>query len=336
MQPLLNLRNVSKHFLLRSSLLGRMLAGQKDRTVHAVNRVSLELYENETLGLVGESGSGKSTLARAAIRLSEPTSGSIKYRGEEISHLKGHRLRNLHKEMQIIFQNPYSSLNPRKSIRQIIAAALEVRGVRDIREQEIMTKALLKRVSLPERFIDAYPHQLSGGQRQRISIIRALAVRPKIIIADEPVSALDVSVQAQIIRLLEDLKQEFHLTYLFIAHDLRVVWHISDRVAVMYLGKVVEVGKGDEIFNAPRHPYTRALLAAIPRLDSRQDGGDRLMLKGSVPSPLKPPTGCFFHTRCPERLGDICERIEPRWTEFSPTHRSACLQYGDSVEEELS
>ncbi|MFH2099944.1 MAG: ABC transporter ATP-binding protein [Pseudomonadota bacterium] len=328
MKPLLTVQNLTKHFFLRSTLLGKILAGQKERVVHAVNGVDLDVFENETLGLVGESGSGKSTLGRVAIRLSEPTGGRIFFQGEEIGHVNGGRLRKLRKEMQVIFQNPYSSLNPRKTVRQIIGAALEVRGVSGIEEQEAEIKSLLRRVSLPERFIEAYPHQLSGGQRQRISILRALAVRPRLIIADEPVSALDVSVQAQIIRLLEDLKREFNLTYLFIAHDLRVVWHISNRVAVMYLGKVVEIGQGDEIFSDPKHPYTRALLAAIPRLDRRRGARDRIVLEGTVPSPLKVPSGCYFHTRCPEKKGDLCERDQPGFTEISPTHKVACLHYG--------
>ncbi|MBW1722867.1 MAG: ABC transporter ATP-binding protein [Deltaproteobacteria bacterium] len=336
MKPLLSVQDLTKHFPLRASLIGRLLTGQKDRLVHAVNGVTLDIYENETLGLVGESGSGKSTLGRVAIRLSEPTSGRISFLGDDISYVGGSRLRRLRKEMQVIFQNPYSSLNPRKSVRQIIGAALEARGVNDFEEQESEIISLLKRVSLPTRFIDAYPHQLSGGQRQRISIIRALAVRPKLIIADEPVSALDVSVQAQIIQLLEELKKEFHLTYLFIAHDLRVVWHISNRVAVMYLGKVVEIGESDEIFQYPHHPYTKALLSAIPRLDRRRGIQERLVLKGTVPSPLDPPTGCYFHTRCPEKKGRICEVQTPGWTEISKTHRVACFHCSDTAVGEKS
>jgi oligopeptide/dipeptide ABC transporter ATP-binding protein len=332
MKSLLSIQNLTKHFPLRSSLIGRLLAGQKDRLVHAVNGVTLDIFENETLGLVGESGSGKSTLGRVAIRLSEPTTGRISFLGEDVSHVEGGRLRRLRKEMQVIFQNPYSSLNPRKSVRQIVGAALEVRGVKDYDEQEDEIVSLLRRVSLPVRFIDAYPHQLSGGQRQRISIIRALAVRPRLIIADEPVSALDVSVQAQIIKLLEELKKDFHLTYLFIAHDLRVVWHISNRVAVMYLGKVVEIGKSDDIFNNPSHPYTKALLSAIPRLERRGGVRDRLVLKGTVPSPLNPPKGCYFHTRCPEKKGRICEEQTPGWTEIGQTHLAACFHCSDAVE----
>ena len=298
MTPLLRLHEVHKHFPLPASLLAKLLAGQKDRLVHAVDGVSLDIPANQTLGLVGESGSGKSTLGRVAIRLLEPTSGKVEFNGEDISSLKGAGLRRIKRQMQVIFQNPYSSLNPRKTVRQIVGAALEMREVKDPGQQEAEISRLLSRVSLPQRFIEAYPHQLSGGQRQRISIIRALAVQPRLIVADEPVSALDVSVQAQIIALLEELRQEYQLTYLFIAHDLRVVKHISDNVAVMYLGRLVETGRAEEIFNDPRHPYTRALLSAIPRLRKRQGGpsaggaqGNRALAPGSaaglrLPHPL--------------------------------------------------
>lgn len=329
MMSLLSFENVTKHFFLPSSLLGRVLGGQRDRVVHAINDVSLELNENETLGLVGESGSGKSTLGRVGIRLLKPTSGKVVFQGEDISTVDGSRLRKIRREMQIIFQNPYSSLNPRKTIRQIVGAALKVRGTQDLKEQEKEIRQLLRRVSLPERFIDAYPHQLSGGQRQRISIIRALSVQPKLIVADEPVSALDVSVQAQIIRLLEDLKKEFRLTYLFIAHDLRVVYHISDRVAVMYLGRLAEVAGTEDLYKAPMHPYTRALLAAIPKIE-RTGVKERSVLKGSVPSPLDPPQGCYFHTRCPEKIGPRCEQAVPGWTHVSGGHRVACFRYGET------
>lgn len=329
MMPLLSFENVTKHFPLPSTLLGRVLAGRRDRLVHAVNDVTLELNENETLGLVGESGSGKSTLGRVGIRLLKPTAGRVFFQGEDISTAEGRRLQKIRREMQVIFQNPYSSLNPRKTIRQIVGAALKVRGIRDLKQQEEEICRLLRRVSLPARFIDAYPHQLSGGQRQRISIIRALAVRPKLIVADEPVSALDVSVQAQIIRLLEELKQEFRLTYLFIAHDLRVVYHISDRVAVMYLGRLAEVAETEELYKAPMHPYTRALLAAIPKLE-RTGVKERVVLKGTVPSPLSPPQGCFFHTRCPEKIGPTCEQAAPGWTQVGAGHRVACFRYGQS------
>jgi oligopeptide/dipeptide ABC transporter ATP-binding protein len=262
--------------------------------------------------------------------LLKPTSGKVLFQGEDISTVDGSRLRKIRREMQIIFQNPYSSLNPRKTIRQIVGAALKVRGIRDLGKQEKEIKHLLRRVSLPERFIDAYPHQLSGGQRQRVSIIRALAVQPKMIVADEPVSALDVSVQAQIIRLLEDLKKEFRLTYLFIAHDLRVVYHISDRVAVMYLGRLAEVGETEELYKNPKHPYTRALLAAIPKLE-RTGVKERSVLKGTVPSPLEPPRGCHFHTRCPEKIGIQCEEAAPGWTQVSATHLVCCFLYGEAV-----
>ncbi len=323
MKKLLRLNNVTKHFRLRSSLLGRLLAGQRDRIVHAVNGVTLDIYKNETLGLVGESGCGKSTLGRVAIRLLPPSSGEIWFEDKEITHMNGHRLRNFRRHAQIIFQNPYASLNPRKTVRQIVGAALKVRGINDLDAQDAEIRSLLGRVALPERFIDAYPHQLSGGQRQRISILRALAVRPKLIVADEPVSALDVSVQAQIIQLLEELKRDFGLTYLFVAHDLRVVHHISDRVAVMYLGKIVEVGKTDAIFSRPLHPYTQALLAAIPRLGRKGHLSQRQILSGTIPSPLNPPSGCLFHTRCPVAT-ERCHIQEPPWTEADDDHKVAC------------
>lgn len=324
MTPLLELENVNKHFRLPASLLAKVLAKRRDKVVHAVNDVSLKLFDNETLGLVGESGSGKSTLGRVAIRLHAPTSGQVVYRGKDISTASGESLRDLRRELQIIYQNPYSSLNPRKTIRQIVGVSLNVCGIDDPEEKESEIIRLLKRVSLPERFIDAYPHQLSGGQRQRISIIRALAVKPRLIVADEPVSALDVSIQAQIIRLLEDLQKEYKLTYLFIAHDLRVVHHISNRVAVMYLGKIVEIGQSEEIFTDPHHPYTQALLAAIPNLDNAGKQFERKLLKGTIPSPLNPPGGCPFHTRCPSRLERICENREPAWVDLSATHSVAC------------
>jgi oligopeptide/dipeptide ABC transporter ATP-binding protein len=327
MTPLLQLTNINKHFRLSASFLAKLLAKRKDQYVRAVNGISLDLFDNETLGLVGESGSGKSTLGRVAIRLHAPTSGQVVYKGKDVSKTEGAHLRELRREMQIIYQNPYSSLNPRKTIRQIVGVSLGVCGINDPDQKEAEIKRLLKRVSLPERFIDAYPHQLSGGQRQRISIIRALAVRPRLIVADEPVSALDVSIQAQIIRLLEELQDEYHLTYLFIAHDLRVVHHISDRVAVMYLGKLVEIGKSEEIFKNPLHPYTLALMAAIPNLDNAGKEIKRKLLKGSVPSPLNPPGGCPFHTRCPSTIGNICQSNEPGWIKFSDTHSVACHRY---------
>jgi oligopeptide/dipeptide ABC transporter ATP-binding protein len=324
MKPLLELDQISKHFLLRSSLLGRLLAGQPNRVVHAVNGVSMEVYEGETLGLVGESGSGKSTLGRVAIRLQEPTSGTVRFRGQDLGRLSAAQMRQLRREMQIIFQNPYSSLNPRKSVRDIIGSALMARGIRSFHEREREIRYLLQRAGLPERFIEMYPHQLSGGQRQRISILRALAVRPRLVVADEPVSALDVSVQAQILQFLEELKREFGLTYLFISHDLRVVYHISDRVAVMYLGKLVEVGRCEDIYHNPQHPYTKALLASIPRLENRTLTGGRPVLEGSPPSPLNPPKGCPFHTRCPVKLGRVCEEEPPPWVSIRPGHQAAC------------
>lgn len=322
MEPILELRNVTKHFVLPVSFLGRVLTGHGDRIVHAVNGVSLELYPGETLGLVGESGSGKSTLGRLAIGLLPPTSGQVFFRGEEMIPL---RWRKLRRKLQIIFQNPYASLNPRKTVGQILSKALEAGGVKDIQERKVRIKELLKRVGLTERFAAAYPHQLSGGQRQRISILRALAVRPDVVVADEPVSALDVSIQAQILNLLDELRREYNLTYLFVSHDLRVIYNIADRVGVMYAGKLMELGKTEELFVEPMHPYTRALLSAIPRIE--RGSQERMLLSGNIPSPLNLPKGCLFHSRCPLKIGALCEQEEPRWTWRTVTHGVACHLY---------
>ena len=327
MAELMSLEGVTKHFLLPATLLSKLIARERDRVVHAVNGVTLSVTEHETLGLVGESGSGKSTLGRVAIRLADATGGRITYQGHDITRLSGRDLRTLRQDLQIVFQNPYASLNPRKNVRQIVGAALEARGVTSVGAQEREIRALLKRVSLPERFMSAYPHQLSGGQRQRVSILRTLAVRPKLVVADEPVSALDVSVQAQILRLLQELKEEYGLTYVFIAHDLRVVHNICDRVAVMYLGKVVEFAGSGDLFREPLHPYTSGLLEAIPRLDRRDAYRDRIVLTGTIPSPLAPPGGCAFHTRCPVKIGRVCEEHEPPMREARPGHMVACHLY---------
>lgn len=322
MEPLLTLDNVSRRFVLPASPLSRLLTRQGERVVHAVNGVSLELYPGETLGLVGESGSGKSTLGRLAIGLLPVTGGRVLFRGVEVTPP---RWRALRRKLQIIFQNPYASLNPRKTVGQILRKALETGGVGNAQERETQLKDLLKQVALPERFLEAYPHQLSGGQRQRVSILRALAVRPELLVADEPVSALDVSIQAQILRLLDNLKQAYQLTYLFISHDLRVVYNIADRVGVMYLGRLMEIGGAEELFIEPMHPYTRALLSAIPQLS--RGPRERIVLKGTIPSPLAPPSGCPFHTRCPLKIGAVCEQEEPPWVWRTPTHKVACHLY---------
>ena len=296
-EPLLRVENLEKYYKSDSDFIDRILGRQRD--VEAVDGVSFEIREGETLGLVGESGCGKSTIGRSVIQLREPTAGSVYFKGRDITELSSSELRDLRKEMQIIFQNPQSSLNPRLTVNDIIGEALDIHGIEDdavSRDQRI--KELLERVGLNASHASRYPHEFSGGQLQRIGIARALAVDPDFIVCDEPVSALDVSVQAQILNLLEDLQDEFGIAYLFIAHDLSVVEHIADQIAVMYLGKIAEVGTPTELFTAPQHPYTEALLSAIPEPDPLWEG-DRILLEGSVPSPIGPPSGCRFHTRCP-------------------------------------
>jgi oligopeptide/dipeptide ABC transporter ATP-binding protein len=280
------------------------------------------MREGETLGLVGESGCGKTTLGKAIVRLEEPTSGAIYFEGENILAYNAQQMRAVRAKMQVIFQDPFSSLNPRKNVAQIVGSSLLVHGVKNRAERESRVLELIEVVGLRREHLQRYPHQFSGGQRQRIGVARALALRPRLIVCDEAVSALDVSIQAQVINLLKDLQEEFGLTYLFISHDLSVVWHVSDRLAVMYLGKVVEIAPSGSIYAQPLHPYTQALLSACPTPDP-EVRRHRIILKGDVPNPIAPPPGCRFHTRC-LHARDVCSSVEPSLREISTNHLAAC------------
>lgn len=318
-QPFLQIKDLTKEFPIRGGLLSREIA-----SVKAVQGISLNIRKGETLGLVGESGCGKSTLGRCIIRLIEPTSGQIFLDGQDVTNLQGEDLRALRRKMQIIFQDPYASLNPRMTVGSIISEPLEIHSLFDSKKDRLdRVKQLIELVGLRPEHINRYPHEFSGGQRQRIGIARALAVDPSFIVCDEPVSALDVSIQAQVINLLMDLQQQLGLTYLFIAHDLKVVEHISNRVAVMYLGKVVEIAEAEELYLHPSHPYTKALLSAIPVPDPKRKD-QRIILTGDVPSPIRPPTGCHFHPRCPEAIAD-CKANCPTLHENRPDHETSCL-----------
>jgi oligopeptide/dipeptide ABC transporter ATP-binding protein len=317
--PLLEADHVQLYFPIKQGVLIDRTIGH----VHAVDDVSLHLNEGETLGVVGESGCGKSTLARCFVRLLEPTSGALRYRGQDITHLGRKALNPLRREVQLVFQDPVSSLNPRKRVGQIVGTPLRLHGVEGGQIDE-RVRDLLGRVGLNPEHINRFPHEFSGGQRQRIGIARALAVEPRLIVLDEPVSALDVSIQAQVVNLLDDLQDDMGLSYVFIAHDLSVVRHVSDQIAVMYLGKVMEFSPARELYTKPMHPYTEALLEAIPIPDPRENSRRvRNVLGGEPPNPINPPPGCRFHTRCPHAT-EVCRTVEPPLAEYANGHVTAC------------
>ena len=320
-EPLLRVEHLSKEFPAEAG----MLAGRfSKRVVSAVNDVSFEIHAGETFGLVGESGCGKSTTGRSIMRLTNPTSGKVFFEGKDVSQMNKRELKNLRREMQFIFQDPYASLNPRMTIGEIISEPMTIHGVGTKEERMKTVRELLDVVGLNPEHINRYPHEFSGGQRQRIGIARAFALRPKLIICDEPVSALDVSIQAQVLNLLKDLQDRYGTAYLFIAHDLSVVQHISDRVAVMYLGKMVELSDWKTLYTEPHHPYTQSLLSAVPVPDPDiQKTRKRIILAGDPPSPIDPPTGCRFHTRCPIAQA-VCSKDVPELREVAPGHRCAC------------
>ncbi len=318
--PLLEVKDLVMHFPLNQGVIFQRRVG----AVRAVDGVSFSINRGETLGLVGESGCGKSTTGRALLQLYKPTAGQVLFEGQDLVRLRAEEMRRMRRQVQMIFQDPYASLNPRMTVGSIVGEPLEIHGLAKGKQKQERVEELLTVVGLNPYFANRYPHEFSGGQRQRIGIARALAVNPAFIVCDEPISALDVSIQAQIINLLEELQSEFGLTYLFIAHDLSVVRHISNRVAVMYLGKIVELADRNALYVEPKHPYTKALLSAVPIPDPMiERKRERIILTGDVPSPVNPPSGCRFHTRCP--IADtICREKEPEWREVTPDHWAAC------------
>ena len=318
-ETLISMQDLEVHYRVGGGLFS------EPKFVKAVDGVSLDIEKGETLGLVGESGCGKSTLGKAILRLTEPTGGKVLYNGKDLANLPQSGMREQRKNLQMIFQDPYASLNPRMTVGNIISEPIRTFGLKNGSIDE-KVQDLMETVGLSRRFIKRYPHEFSGGQRQRIGIARALAVDPEFIVADEPISALDVSIQAQIMNLMERLQAEKNLTYLFISHDLRAVRHLSDRVAVMYLGKIVELAGGKEVYRDPLMPYTRALISAVPVPDPEIEATrERIILSGDVPSPINPPSGCHFHTRCPFMI-DECKQIVPKLVEIKPAHRAACIR----------
>lgn len=321
---LLEVRGLAKYFPAGGDWFAQMF---DRRQIKAVDGIDFTIYKGSTLGLVGESGSGKTTTGKVIARLIEPTAGEVRYANDDLAKIKGGELKRMRRRIQMIFQDPSSSLNRRKTAGQIVSEPLLIHKLVPRKELEARLVKVMDLVGLSRRFLNRYPHEMSGGQRQRVGIARALVVEPEFIICDEPVTALDVSIQAQILNLLMDLQDELHLTYLFIAHDLSVVKHVSDHVAVMYLGKIVEIADADTLFSDPKHPYTRALLAAIPKPDPKAE--KRKILHGEVPSPINPPAGCRFHPRCPEMIGEVCRNKEPQSITLPDGTRVACHLYTD-------
>jgi peptide/nickel transport system ATP-binding protein len=327
---LLVVRGLVKHYAMRRSM-GERLLGKPRRRVHAVNDVSFEIARGETLGLIGESGCGKSTLGRTVLRLHEPTAGAIEFDGTDVTTLAPSALTRLRARMQIVFQDPYASLNPRHSVRQIVGLPLAIQGHRSAAQRDERIGAMLRRVGLRDDQFERYPHQFSGGQRQRIGIARALITHPELVVCDEPVSALDVSIKAQILELLAELKKDLGLTYLFISHDIATLGYLADRIAVMYLGEIVETGPARDVMRSPRHPYTRALMSAVPRVDAASRR-QRIILMGELPSPIDPPSGCKFHTRCPSAMPRCATQVPAAVAmNADRSHRTACFLYADAA-----